>query len=191
MFRALTQAEQFIQTYSRTFRHIQEYWCIFSHTYRRATMEESGGLPCSFWKSRKECPDFGKKGPDRVHHWVKFSVLNAVLRVSRRNKSKMFPWGASFSCVFVEMFIEEWPRPICCIRHIQNPVAIENSDIFNHILAHLEPCVIFAYSEPCHVQNPDIFKTQDIFRTLSRYILAYSERCVTLPYWEALSYSEL
>ena len=37
---------------------------------------------------------------------------------------------------------------------------------------------------PCHIQNPGIFETQDIFRTLSKHILAYSERCVTLAYWE-------
>ena len=47
----------------------------------------------------------------------------------------------------------------------------------------LEPCnsCIFRslpYSEFCHI------KTQDIFRTLSRHILAYSERYVTLAYWE-------
>ena len=54
---------------------------------------------------------------------------------------------------------------------------------FSHIVAYLEPCVTLAYSEPCHIQNPGIFRTQDIFRTLSRHILAYSECCVTLAYW--------
>ena len=41
------------------------------------------------------------------------------------------------------------------------------------------------YSKPCHIQNSGIFRTQDIFRTLLRYILAYSERCGTLAYWES------
>ena len=40
------------------------------------------------------------------------------------------------------------------------------------------------YSDSCHIQNPGIFRTLDIFRTLSRHILAYSEHCVTLVYWE-------
>ena len=44
------------------------------------------------------------------------------------------------------------------------------------IVTYLEPCVTLVYSEPCHIQNPGIF------RTLSRHILAYSERHVTLAY---------
>ena len=47
---------------------------------------------------------------------------------------------------------------------------------FSHIVAYLEPCVTLAYSEPCHIQNPGIFRTQDIFRTLSRHDLVHSER---------------
>ena len=53
------------------------------------------------------------------------------------------------------------------------------SDIFSHIVAYLEPCVALAYLEPCHIQNPGICRTRDIFRTLSRHILEHSERCVT------------
>ena len=53
-----------------------------------------------------------------------------------------------------------------------------------HIAAYLELCVTLVYSEPCHVQNPGIFRTYDTFRTLSRHILAYSEQCVTIAYWE-------
>ena len=59
-----------------------------------------------------------------------------------------------------------------------------HSDIFSYIVAYLEPCVILAYSEPCHIQNPGMFRTRDIVRTLSRHILAYSKCCVTLSYWE-------
>ena len=40
------------------------------------------------------------------------------------------------------------------------------------------------YSEPCHIQNSDIFRNRDISRALSRNILVYLERCVTLSYWE-------
>ena len=60
---------------------------------------------------------------------------------------------------------------------------IVNSDIFSHIVAYLEPCVTLAYSEPCHFQNPGIFRIQNILKTLSRH-MAYSERCVTLAYGE-------
>ena len=65
-----------------------------------------GRLPLPFLKIEKNCPDFGTKGPDCAHHWVKFSIQNVVLRVSRRKISKMFPYRASFSCVFDKMFIE-------------------------------------------------------------------------------------
>ena len=68
---------------------------------------------------------------------------------------------------------------------------IVNSDIFkhihilfSHIVAYLEPRVSLWYSEPCHIQNPGIFRTQDVFRTLSRHILEYLKHCLTLTYWE-------
>ena len=48
-----------------------------------------------FFESQNNCPDFG----DCVHLWVKFSIQNAVLRLSRREKSKILPCEASFSCV--------------------------------------------------------------------------------------------
>ena len=58
---------------------------------------------------------------------------------------------------------------------------IVNSDIsrhiyviFSQIVVYLEHCVTLAYSEPCHIQNSGIFRTQDIFRTLSRHVQAYS-----------------
>ena len=82
---------------------------------------------------------------------------------------------------------------------------IINSNIFRHIhvlLRHIpiKPyCGIFstrvtlAYSVPCHIQNPGIFRTQDIFRTRSRHILAGIGRTLcnariltTLPYSELL-----
>ena len=44
-------------------------------------------------------------------------------------------------------------------------------------MANLEPLL--------HIQNPAIFRIQDIFITLSRYILAYSEHCVMLTDWES------
>ena len=58
------------------------------------------------------------------------------------------------------------------------------SGIFSHIVTYLEPCATPVYSEPCHIQNPDIFRIQDVFGILSRYILAYIERCVMLAYWK-------
>ena len=106
IFRALAWLEQFIQAFSIIFRHIQGYWCIFSHTHRRATRVGmgwgvgwgggSGRLPLIFLKIEKMCPDFWKKGPDCVHLWIKFSIQNVVLRASRRKSTKLFPVGSLF-----------------------------------------------------------------------------------------------
>ena len=66
----------------------------------------------------------------------------------------------------------------CLLLQIQTYTGIftSYSDIFSHIVACLEPCVTVAYLKPCHIQNPEIFRIQDIFRTLLRHILVYSER---------------
>ena len=84
---------------------------------------------------------------------------------------------------------------LCIIWYIFRTLfIIVNSDIFNHIHAlfrHIQPyCGIFRT-----LCNSCIFKTlsyskswqfitQDVFRTLSRHILIYSKRCVTLAYWD-------
>ena len=71
---------------------------------------------------------------------------------------------------------------------------IVNSEIFRHIhvpFRHFQPyCGIF--KTPCNSYifrtlpylESGIYKTQDIFGTLSRHILVYSERCVMLACWE-------
>ena len=58
------------------------------------------------------------------------------------------------------------------------------SDVFSRIVAYIEPCKTLAHSEPCHIQNPGIYRTQDILRILSKHILAYGILRI-------LSYSEL
>ena len=89
----------------------------------------------------------------------------------------------------------EWPRAMYFMVQIENTVyywefrhtqaySRSYSDIFSHIMACLKFWVTFAYSEPCHFENRGIFRTHDIFRTLSRHILTYSERYVTLAYWQ-------
>ena len=65
-----------------------------------------GGLPFHFFENRKKNPDLGKKGPHCLHVWVKFSIQNVVLRVSRRKKAKKcYTAGPFFTCVFDEIFI--------------------------------------------------------------------------------------
>ena len=61
-----------------------------------------GGLPCPFLKYKEKCPDFWEKCPNWVHLWVKFLILNAVLSVSRKKISEIFPCGAFLSCVAIK-----------------------------------------------------------------------------------------
>ena len=49
---------------SRIFRHIQG--------------KETKQASLSFFVIQEKCPDFGKKGPNYVHHWVKFSIQNEM-----------------------------------------------------------------------------------------------------------------
>ena len=72
-----------------------------THSYEGGGRLRGVRLPLPF-KNQNNCPNFG----DCVHLWVKFSIQNAVLRLSRREKSKILPCGAYFSCVFDKMFIE-------------------------------------------------------------------------------------
>ena len=84
-----------------------------------------------------------------------------------------------------------------CIIHIQNPVYHHK---FGHIQAYLRSIQtysailwhIYNSVELWHIQNPAIFKilaylepkTYLNSRTLSRHIVVYSKRCVTLACWE-------
>ena len=69
---------------------------------------------------------------------------------------------------------ERYSEP-CLLSWIQTYSGILTfySDILSYILAYLEACVILTYSE-YHIQNPGIFGTRNIIRTLSRHVLAYS-----------------
>ena len=68
-------------------------------------MEEMGEAYHTLFENRKKCMDFGEKNSDYVFLWIKFSIQNKVLIVSRA-KNRMFPCGVFFCSVFDEMFIE-------------------------------------------------------------------------------------
>ena len=88
--------------HSSIFNYILGYSGILMHIHphSQATSKQGGGHPCTFLKIKKKSTDFGKKGPDCVHLWVKFYIQNVVLRVSKKRNSKKFPCGTFFSCVF-------------------------------------------------------------------------------------------
>ena len=86
--------------------HQQKKFVLIQSGYRRATTGgDGGGLYYPFFKIKKKCPDFRKRGPDCVHPYVKFTIHNVVLRVSQSRYFKIFPFGAFFSGIFDEMFI--------------------------------------------------------------------------------------
>ena len=90
--------EQFIQGFSRMFRHIQDIGSD-SATLTGVQLGRKGEVSPALFENRKKCPDC-------VHHWVKFSTQNVVLIVSRRKNVKMFSCGDSFIFCFDEMFIK-------------------------------------------------------------------------------------
>ena len=59
-------------------------------------------LPCPFFKIEESALIFEKKYPDRVHLWVKSSIQNVVLRVSRRKSAKCSPAGPFFLVLFTK-----------------------------------------------------------------------------------------
>ena len=93
---------QSFQAFSRTFRDIQGYWCIFSHTHRRATRGNVVGFPFPFLKIGKSVLIL----TIGLNFWVKFFIQNVVLIVPRRKNSKMFPVEPFFLVFFWQMFIE-------------------------------------------------------------------------------------
>ena len=121
-----------------------------------------------FWKSKKD-PDFGKKGPDCVHLWVKFAIQKVYLRVSTIRNSKMFPCGLSgiFSTRFLGMY-----------RHIQS-----YSALLRHIQAYWD--IIKIYSSLFrHIQYP--LQPWHIHNLAILWVLAYLEQKAYLKTCETL-----
>ena len=65
-------------------------------------------------------------------------------------------------------------------RHIQNPFKY----LMNDGPFYSEFCITMMYSQPQYIQNPGIFRTRGIFRTLSNICdgAFYPEPCVNLAY---------
>ena len=67
--------------------------------------------PLPFFENRKKCPDLGKKGPDCVLPWVKFSIQNVVLKVSRIKNAKKFSQRGLFFVTFWRNVYQIAPIP--------------------------------------------------------------------------------
>ena len=76
---------------------------------RPAKRELGRAYPALFWKSKKVSWFLGGKA--LIHLWVKFSIKNVILRVSRRKKSKTFPCSCSaFFLVFLTKCLSGYPN---------------------------------------------------------------------------------
>ena len=62
-----------------------------------------GEVSQAIFENQKKCPEFGKKDPDCIHHWVKFFIQDIVLRVFWRKKLKIFHCGA-FLCFWRNVY---------------------------------------------------------------------------------------
>ena len=100
--------------------HFQGYFGIFrdidaySATLTCVQLGRKGETSPMCFENRKKCPDFRKKSSPYDHLWVKFSIQNIILRVSRRKNSKMFPWGLFFLCFWRNVYrIALVPQNFC------------------------------------------------------------------------------
>ena len=109
------------------------------------------------------------------------SLLQRFKSVTTCSSSKgivkqMKKWGKLKEYPFRQ--IQAYSRIFCCIQAYSDISRYNQacSDIFTHsgmfthsgiIQEYSKPCVILAYSELCYIQNPGIFKTRDISRTLT------------------------
>ena len=80
---------------------------------------------------------------------------------------------------------------LCFFRYMRNLLRhIHSYDIFRLIQAYSGPCVTFAYSQPCHILRPSIFRTVSLFKTLWNVDHAYLEPCYRALFSHIHVYSE-
>ena len=104
MYKAYHAFSESWHTRSSLFKHFQGYLCIFRDADAYSATITSAQLVRreEAFPALLENPDAGKKDPDCVHLWVKFSIQNVVLRVSGRKNSKIFSWGDFFPCILTK-----------------------------------------------------------------------------------------
>ena len=74
---------------------------------------------------------------------------------------------------------------LCFFRYI--PAC---SVILSIIQAYSGACIHLAYSQPCHILSPDIFRTGGLFKTLENIDQAYSQPCHRALFSHIQAYSE-
>ena len=63
-----------------------------------------GRSPLPFFVNKKSPLIFWEKGPDSVHQWIKYSIQNVVLRVSRKKTPEFsLPFFSCFKQIFYQV----------------------------------------------------------------------------------------
>ena len=90
----------------------------FIQTWQTCNYGEAGGKSCPFYfeKSKKMSKSWKKALIVSIFGWVKFSIQNVVLTVSRRKNSKVFPSRAPFFRAFLTKWLSK------CLNFIKPPL---------------------------------------------------------------------
>ena len=122
---------------------------------RRATRGAEGRPTLLFFKNRKKVPWFWKKGSNCVHPWVKSSIQNVVLRVSRGKSSKTFPCR-TFFLVFLTKSLSKCfnstksPLPQKILVARQYCMSIFKLTNFLYILCYKKEYTVFEPNSQCY-----------------------------------------
>ena len=130
-------------------------------------------FPPLFFLKIKKHPILEKKSPDCVHFWVQHlkHLTMSWIRLCLDNCSAV-------SKVIQYIYIQNYAYSDIC-RHTQAYSALLRHihTYWDHIKAYSAPSVTLAYSQPCHIPSPGIFRTGGIFNTLWNFDQVYSKPC--------------
>ena len=114
-----------------------------------------GRLPLLFFENQKKVPWFEKKDPDSVQFWVKFSIRNVVLRVSRGKNSKLFSCRVFFSSILTKCLSKcpnstklplSWKILVLCLSWNRDTFLVQPLDIRINTTEEFGECFFFMSS---------------------------------------------
>ena len=100
----------------------------------------------ALFENRKKCQDVRKKDPDSIHHWVKFSIQNIYLGVSRRKNSHDFSMWDLF-LVFLTKYLSN-AQVLQTSNLSPHPNALKNPGCA-HALRHYSFCKMLCLLTMC------------------------------------------
>ena len=138
---------------------------------------------CVFHEMFIKVPYFHKPSSSALKYFWLHTCTSALFFFSKRSILNVWKCSEYISVSITAHQFEQWPYAMYCIRHIlaYSTFCISRymsrySIIFTHIdklLGHFQAFTgIFsalcnhAYSQPCHVLSPGLFRTGSLFKTL-------------------------